>query len=86
MTIENRYSVVGATWTTVAFWYQQPNVPGDMDEDGDLDLQDVAVLQNCFGMDTPACLRDFDHDSNERIDLADAARIVQLLTGAWPRS
>lgn len=86
MTIENRYSVVGATWTTVAFWYQQPNVPGDMDEDGDLDLQDVAVLQNCFGMDTPACLRDFDHDSNERIDLADAAQIVRLLTGAWPRS
>ncbi len=42
--IENRYSVNGAEWTSVAFWYQQPRLPGDIDDDGDVDAVDLSLF------------------------------------------
>ena len=52
--IENRYSVNGAQWTSVAFWYQQPEpeVPGDVDGDGDVDTNDLSLfVQVLLGSD-----------------------------------
>jgi len=57
--IENRYSVNGAEWTSVAFWYQQPEpeVPGDVDDDGDVDAGDLGLfVQVLLGLDN-----DIDH-------------------------
>lgn len=42
--IENRYSVTGTIWTSVAFWYQQPPLKGDLDDDGDLDGDDLSLF------------------------------------------
>ena len=81
--IENRYAVLGSLWTSVAFWYQQPPVPGDADSDGDLDLADLAGFQRCFGSESPPCLDVFDLDTNGAIDLVDFTVIAETLTGPW---
>ena len=81
--IENKYSVVGAKWTSVVFWYQQPPVPADADGDGDLDLADFAAFQGCFGATTADCLELFDLDSSEAVDLADLAAFHDGFTGPW---
>jgi hypothetical protein len=52
--IENRYSINGTQWTSVAFWYQQPEleVPGDVDGDGDVDTDDLNLfVQVLLGSD-----------------------------------
>ncbi|MEK6677345.1 MAG: thrombospondin type 3 repeat-containing protein [Planctomycetota bacterium] len=55
-------------------------LPGDGDGDGDQDLADVAALQNCFSgprggptyvLPGEDCLRSFDEDQQNDIDLAD---------------
>ncbi len=66
-------------------------LPGDYDEDGDVDLADHASLTAClFGPDqtlTPAppiteqaCLDAFDADGDADVDLSDAARFAESLT------
>lgn len=53
--IENRYAVVGAEWTSVAFVYQLPDieVPGDMDNDTRVDIVDLDIfVQVLLGDDT----------------------------------
>jgi hypothetical protein len=82
--IENRYAVTGAVWTSVAFWYQQPPIPADTNEDGDVDLADFAALQVCFGGVEDACLSRFDEDADLLIGLADLAAFLSDFTGAWP--
>lgn len=81
--IENRYAVVGSRWTSVALWYQQPPVPADADDDGDLDLADFAGLQRCFNDASPACVDLYDIDSDGSVDLADFNEFATLMTGTW---
>ena len=79
--IENRYAAVGAQWTSVAFWYEQPPVPGDDDGDGDLDLHDFAAFQGCFGETSPVCVDLFDFDTSGVVDLLDCQSFVASMTG-----
>ena len=81
--IENRYAVVGGRWTSVAFWYQQPDIPGDTEADGDLDLIDFAHLQRCYGSTDSACLNFFDHDTDGTVDLDDYDSLLSSFSGPW---
>ncbi len=74
--IECRYALVGAEYTSVAFWYQLPPVPGNFDNDCDVDADDFARFESCAtgpgvpGSASPACTMiqfeaaDFDHDGD----------------------
>ncbi|MFH1747583.1 MAG: DUF2961 domain-containing protein [Planctomycetota bacterium] len=81
--IENRYSIVGARWTSVAFWYQQPPVPADADADGDLDLADFAAFQGCYASVEPACIELCDIDHDGVVNSADFAAFTELMTWPW---
>ncbi len=78
--IENRYSIAGAQWTSVAFWYLLPDQPGDTDEDNDIDLTDFAMFQTCFGRDA-ACAIELDINNDGKVDLADYSVIQATLSG-----
>lgn len=59
--------------------------PADADEDGEVDLFDVAAFQNCFeGENATACNPGcdvFDIQQDNALDLADAALLLNTLTG-----
>ncbi len=60
-----------------------PDPFGDFDDDGDIDLVDLAAFQNCSGVaDVPAagCER-MDREPDGFIDLVDWAAILGRLTG-----
>ncbi|MFO0839149.1 MAG: DUF2961 domain-containing protein [Phycisphaerae bacterium] len=81
--IENFYGDIGGTWTSVAFWYQQPPVRGDADDDGDVDLLDAAALQRCFPDNAAGCGPTFDLDADADVDAADFGRVCELMNGPW---
>jgi hypothetical protein len=62
-----------------------PFVRGDADDDGDLDLQDYQILQNCLSgsqgrvTDSACLIHIFDVDSD--VDLIDAGGFVSCLSG-----
>ncbi|MDO8630657.1 MAG: dockerin type I domain-containing protein [Phycisphaerales bacterium] len=56
---------------------------GDADDDGDIDLADVAALQNCFGAGAGAvvaCQR-MDRNGDERVDALDGSALVTRIMG-----
>ena len=63
--------------------------PGDYNNDGKVDLQDVAGFQRCYAVEVAdvddavraGCLDGFDLDSDEDLDLADYELFVPLLAG-----
>ena len=58
-------------------------MPGDSDEDGDVDLRDCAQLQLCVGPDRPAephC-EAMDFNDDDQIDLDDVSDLGKKLTG-----
>ncbi|MCH7808512.1 MAG: hypothetical protein IIB60_04750 [Planctomycetes bacterium] len=60
-----------------------PDPFGDHDDDGDIDLKDVAATQNCFdpiGPSGEACRR-LDRDGDDRIDWSDAGAQIARMTG-----
>jgi hypothetical protein len=67
----------------VAFWYQQPPIRGDADDDGDLDLADFAAFQRCHATAGQGCLAGFDYDDDQDVDLIDLATFLGLLDGPW---
>lgn len=73
--MEFEYASVGAVWTSVAFWYQQPPVPGDIDDDGDVDETDRALFVGVLlGQDPVSEHGDrSDLDGNGRVDAEDIA-------------
>lgn len=75
--------MTGAVWTSVAFYYLQPPVPGDVDADGDLDLRDAAGYVNCFNDPAGACVETYDVDESGAVDLPDWGLLAAALTGAW---
>jgi len=79
--IENRYAVTGSRWRSVGFCYLQPEIPGDVDADGDLDLADFAGLARCFGSSAPSCLETFDFDDSGQVDSADFEAFALLFSG-----
>jgi hypothetical protein len=67
-------------------------VPGDADDDGDADLNDFAVLTDCLagpaalptpsrsGVSREECLRVFDRDADEDVDVADLSALLGAFT------
>ena len=58
--------------------------PGDADFDGDVDLADFAVMQECAGGAPEralACLAIFDFDGNGQVDIMDTAEFVAAMGG-----
>lgn len=51
-----------------------PVIPGDLDEDADVDLQDLATLLSCFGVAPPGSPCDIDADGD--VDLSDLATLL----------
>src|SRR6185369_9091319 len=76
--IETQYSTIGATWTSVAFWYQLPDgviLPdGDVNLDGQTNGDDIPVfisLMNGGGSST--VIAHGDYDGSGVIDAGDVA-------------
>jgi hypothetical protein len=60
-----------------------PDRFGDADDDGDIDLADVAEFQKCFGADVGAvfaCQR-MDRNGDERVDALDGSALVTRIMG-----
>ena len=74
---------------------EPPPIPGDFDTDGDVDLDDFAVLNDCLadpnelpspsepGVTVQDCLDVFDYLGDDDVDLEDF-RLFQLLTTRSP--
>ncbi len=65
------------------------DLPGDTDDDGDVDLADYLVFQTCLDMSGPgvvpasgSCLTYFDADSDSDVDMADGAAFQAVFTGS----
>ncbi len=60
-----------------------PDPFGDADGDGDIDLADVAILQNCFGGSSHAAAECalVDREPNLLVNMADAAAFIRRMTG-----
>ena len=69
---------------TGGFWFGQ--VPGDCDNDGDVDLDDFAGFQGCFTgagriQRNAACRTTFDLDDDLDVDIFDFSVFVRAFTG-----
>ncbi len=89
--IESRYSIAGARWSSVAFWYQLPRSPGDLNCDGTADFGDinpfVLALSDPAGYVAmfPFCsIMNGDINGDGIVDFGDINPFVALLTG-WAR-
>ena len=72
------------------FFYQFSiaRIPGDFDEDGDVDLDDYNMLDNCLSLSGPGvtppfqyCLDVFDLDRDYDVDMNDFAVFAEFFTG-----
>jgi hypothetical protein len=84
--VENRYAQAGSRWTSVAFWYQQPPLPGDLNCDGTVDFDDInpfvtaLVSQTGYEAEHPDCRwLSGDIDDNGQVDFDDIDPFVALL-------
>lgn len=76
--------VYGAWDDSNAVFSVVPGANGDADEDGDVDLADFAVLQNCFGQAANGACARLDFDGGGVIDAADVTEFVNRLQGPHP--
>lgn len=79
--IQNQYALDGSEWTSVAFWYQQPRLDGDIDDDGDVDEFDtVLFVQVLLGLDTvPDHVAAADINGNGSADGDDIRSFIAIL-------
>lgn len=59
--------------------YEDPQCPGDLDADRDVDISDLAIMLSCFGQNcfdtTSCCLADLDCD-DDNIDISDMTLLL----------
>lgn len=81
----------GVTWfgpaTTRQVRVVPPPAPGDLDRDGDVDLDDLAIMQRCLSgsgvnQDDPACARCLIEGNDADVDGGDLRRLVGCMSGA----
>ena len=58
------------------YWSSEPELTGDLDGDGDVDLQDLAQLLAHYGVASGASYQDGDVDGDGDVDLADLAALL----------
>lgn len=73
------------TGNAMTFAFGAPNVPGDMDHDGDVDQTDFGLFQACYtapgqASGDPAC-DDADFDGDVDVDLADYGAFQRCYSG-----
>ncbi len=54
----------------------EPAIPGDLDDDGDVDLSDLAVLLSNYGTPSGMLYEDGDIDGDGDVDLSDLAELL----------
>ena len=74
--VECRYSVNGAYWRSVGFWYELPYLLADLNEDGIVDLQDFSNFASHW-RDSDCGFADLTGDS-----IVDEADLVEL-ANSW---
>ncbi len=84
--IENIYSITGAEWATVAFYYLRPQPPGDLNGDFSVDVSDVVLFQDCatgpeVGPVAGPC-HDADFDDDGDVDQSDFGVLQRCFRGA----
>ena len=62
--IENRYAITDAVWSSVAFYYLHPGIPGDLNGDGCVDHADLGILLSDWGCTGGECPGDCDNDGD----------------------
>ncbi len=80
------YAAVGTAFSSVAFWYALPPVPGDADGDADVDWQDVAAFVACgtraaVPQNVASC-RVFDFDGDSDLDMSDFGMLQRCFCGS----
>jgi hypothetical protein len=66
------------------FSYCEPNCPGDLDGDNDIDLTDLAILLGNYGMTSGAVYEDGDLDEDGDVDLSDLASLLGVYGTTCP--
>lgn len=68
-----------------AYEFQPPcELAGDLDSDGDVDLQDLTTLLGHFGMQSGATPDDGDSDGDQDVDIADLAALLSSFGQVCP--
>jgi Domain of unknown function (DUF4394) len=63
---------------------EQPNCPGDVDSDGDVDLTDLSTLLTNFGTPSGAMRDDGDLDGDGDVDLSDLSQLLSNFGATCP--
>jgi len=77
----------GSTSSDEASLTVKPGVPGDLDDDGDVDLEDFGVFQACLtysgvAQEDPACLGAKLQGNDEDVDVYDLGKFLGCMSGA----
>jgi hypothetical protein len=80
-------SADGSTSSQEASLTVKPGLPGDLDDDGDVDLEDFAVFQACLSgahepQDDPACPAAKLQGDDEDVDDRDLTKFLGCMSGA----
>jgi len=72
-------------WVTISAIYpDQCACDGDLDDDGDIDLADMALLVGCYGDPTPSGCEYADLDCDGDVDDEDLAIFQCQMNAGWP--
>ncbi len=69
------FQLVGGFWP-VSLIVEAPPCPGDLDQDGDVDIGDLTQLLSHFGMVAGATPADGDLDGDTDVDITDLAALL----------
>ena len=68
---ECRYGIDGSEWTSIAFWYEFPDIPQDIDEDKDVDFIDFSMFASQWGNTNCGDCNQADFTGDGNVDIED---------------
>ena len=74
--VDGRYAYVTTHSQGLTILELAQAIPGDLDDDGDVDLADLATLLANYGTPSGMAYEDGDLDGDEDVDLADLAGLL----------